>query len=54
MRSHIYTLSCSEEQIEEWVKLKKEGKLSNNEWSRMTTGLRNKILRKMGKENYAK
>lgn len=54
MRNTIYTLSCSDAQIAEWARLKKEGKLSNNDWSRMTSGLRNKILRKIESEKYAK
>ncbi len=54
MRDRIYTLSCSDAQVEEWARLKKEGKLSNNDWSRMTSGLRNKILRKVESLKYAK
>lgn len=51
---NIYSLNCSNEQLEQWVNLKKENKLSNDDWSRMTPALRRVILRKVNGKKYAK
>ncbi len=51
---NIYSLNCSNGQLENWVKLKKENKLSNDDWSRMTSALRRVILRKVNGTKYAK
>jgi len=45
MKEKIYTTSCTNTQLNTWVELKKAGKLSNDDWSRMTPALRKKIQR---------